>query len=149
MACDGEEHRYQEFVSWLREGFRAMDPQKRAYIIAEIEGRIGGFARLWHSPHIEEWVLDGLVVRPSHRGAGVGYSLLLHALDRAARWGARSVVAHVRKDNVPAIRIHEKAGFQPEARTYRNSYGEERRGNGGQYRVQLPLKNANPRCGTR
>ena len=148
MACDSEEHRYEEFMSWLEDDFATLDHRNRAYVVAETEDVIVGFVRLWHSPHIDEWVIDGIVVSPSRRKAGVGYSLLLQALGLAARSGAPSVVAHVRKDNMPAVIIYEKAGFQRETTDYLNSYGDRRADHGWQYRLQLPLKNVRQRSDT-
>ena len=148
MACDGEEHRYEEFMSWLEVDFATLDHRNRAYIVAEIEDVIVGFVRLWHSPHIDEWVIDGIVVTPSRRRAGVGYRLLLKALALAQTSGAPSVVAHVRKDNIPSIIIYERAGFQRETTDYLNSYGQRRTGRGWQYRLQLPLKNVKHRPDT-
>ena len=144
MACDGEEDRFEEFVEWLEKEFRDLDHRSRMYIVAELEAQMVGFVRLWRSPHIDEWVIDGIVVSPSHRNVGIGHSLLLRALDQAASLCADSVVAHIRKGKAPAIRIHEKAGFRRETETYRNSYGEECRDYGWQYRIALPAKDGQP-----
>lgn len=139
MACDGEEHRYEEFVAWLAEDFATLDHRNRAYVVAEAEGVIVGFARLWNSPHIREWVIDGLVVSPSHRRKGVGRSLLSRALNLAGASGASSVIVQVSRDNTPAIALYEKAGFRRERAEYLNSYGRPRQGCGWQWRVKLPL----------
>ena len=148
MACDGEEHRYEEFVSYLEMEFASLDHESRAYVVAETDGVIAGFIRLWNSPHINEWVVDGTVVSPSRRRAGMGYALLLQAMDLATESGAPSVLAHVKKDNIPSISIVEKAGFQRETMDYLNSYGERRLGRGWQYRLRLPSDNARRRPDT-
>ena len=62
-----------------------MDHERRMYFLAEEEGVVVGFIRLWNSPHINEWVADGIVVRPSHRQKGVGIRLLECAMEKAAR----------------------------------------------------------------
>ena len=145
MACDSEEHRYEEFMSWLEDDFATLDHRNRAYLVAEIEDVIVGFVRLWNSPHINEWVIDGIVVSPSRRRVGVGYSLLLQALDLTTTSGALSIVAHVRTDNIRALAIFERAGFQRETMEYLNSYGERRAGHGWQYRLQLRSKDLKQR----
>jgi len=138
MACDSGEHRYDKLASWLDKDFATLDHANRAYIVAELDEVIVGFVRLWHSPHIDEWVIDGIVVDPAHRKTGVGYGLLRRALDLATTSGASSVVAHVRRGNVSSITIVEKAGFRRETTDYLNSYGEPRSGRGWQYRLHLP-----------
>jgi len=137
MACDDEAPRYDEFVAWLKEEFASLDHQRRMYVIAEERGLAVGFVRLWHSPHIEEWIIDGIVVTPSHRRRGVGAGLLSRALHLAQQSGAASVVAHARADRVAAIALYEKAGFERETTTYLNSYGEPRSGTGWQLRLEF------------
>ena len=140
MACDGEEHRRDEFVSWLAEEFATLDHQRRAYFVAEADGVVVGFVRLWHSPHIGEWVIDGIVVSPSHRRRGVAFGLLSRALDLAAESGAASVVVHVLNDNAPAMALYDKVGFRRETTDYRNSYGQRRQGRGWQCRIEAPVR---------
>jgi RimJ/RimL family protein N-acetyltransferase len=140
MACDGEESRYEEFLAWLAKDFAGMDHSTRAYIVAEDDGAIVGFARLWRSPHIDEWLNDGMVVAPAYRRRGIGRLLLGHLLDLAWKLGAGSVIAHVSEGNAPSIRLHEKAGFRREPLlSFKNSYGTQHGpGWGGQYRILRP-----------
>ncbi len=137
MASDGDESRYDEFISWLKKDFVSLDHSRRAYIVAESEGTIVGFIRLWHSPHVDEWFNDGMVVSPAFRRQGIGRCLLQQALQLAIRMGAFSVIAQIGKDNIASIRLHEKAGFLPETTEYLNSYGQSRSGVGRQYRLRL------------
>jgi len=53
-----------------------------------------------------------IATHPDHRRAGVGAALLVHALARGR--GAHCTVAtlEVRRGNVPAIRMYERAGFR-------------------------------------
>lgn len=147
MAADGEEHRYEELMSWLEKEFATLDHRRRAYILAEVGGIIAGFVRLWRSPHINEWLIDGIAVSPPHRKKGIGYELLLRAMDLAAELGASSVIVHARKGNAAAIALYEKAGFQRETTEYLNSYGEKREGVGWQCRVRLPPKGGGSKIG--
>ena len=137
MACDEDAGRYDEFVAFLREDFASLDPLRRAYIVAEEEGRIVGFIRLWHSPHVDEWFIDGMVVSPAHRRRGIGRRLLQEALRLAVRMGASPVIAQIRNDNIASVRLHEATGFRRESAEYLNSYGQPRSGWGWQYRLIL------------
>lgn len=137
MACDGDESRYDEFLSCLEKDFASLDHNRRVYIVAESDGVIVGFIRLWHSPHVDEWFNDGMVVSPAFRRQGIGRGLLQQSLQLATRMGASSVIAQIRKDNIASRRFHKKAGFLPEITEYLNSYGDPRTGVGWQYRVHL------------
>ena len=137
MACDDEEYRYEEFLTWIREDFKKIDHSRKAYIMAEAFGRIVGFIRVWHSPHNSKWMNDGMVVLPEHRNQGVGHRLVVEALRLAKDMGAECVYLHTWKDNLPSIRIHEKAGFQRVTDTFVNSCGDPRNGTSWEYRRNL------------
>ena len=137
MACDEEVGRFDEFVAFLETDFASLDPARRVYLVAECEGRIVGFLRLWHSPHVDEWFNDGMVVDPAHRRRGIGRRLLREALRVAGRMGAASLVAQIRRGNPASIRLHESAGFLRETTNYVNSHGQPRSGVGWQYRIRL------------
>jgi ribosomal protein S18 acetylase RimI-like enzyme len=130
MACYEDEDRYEEFLVWLAEEFLSLNHSRRAYLVAEESSRIVGFVRLWHTPHIDEWVLDGIVVATDFRRRGIGRELVRRTLALAREMGADSVVVHVSRKNPPAISLYEQAGFCREADDYRNSHGQWRRGVG-------------------
>lgn len=137
MACDEEVGRFDEFVEFLQKDFASLDPARRAYLVAEDDGAIVGFLRLWHSPHVDEWFNDGMVVHPAQRRRGIGRRLLQEALRLAGRMGAHSLVAQILRSNLASIRLHEAAGFRQETTDYINSYGDPRNGVGWQYRIRL------------
>jgi RimJ/RimL family protein N-acetyltransferase len=137
MASDGDSERFDEFVRFLDGEFDRLDAERRFYVVAELKGMIIGFVRIWHSPHIGEWVNDGIVVLPEYRRQAVGGRLLKTALALAAERGAKSVVAHVLDCNPASILFHERMGFEREVSCYRNSYGELRAAGGWQYRIWL------------
>jgi len=105
--------------------------------VAEAAGRIIGFIRLWHSPHIDEWVLDGIVVAREYRRRGIGRRLVRGVLDLARTLGAASVIVHPSRRNLPAIALYEQTGFRREAGDYRNSFGQWRRGVGWLCRARV------------
>ena len=61
-----------------------------------------------------ELVYFGL--RPSARGRGIALGLLNYGLEAAHAHRARQMVLAVDRDNIPAIRLYERAGFLSEAR---------------------------------
>ena len=137
MACDDEEYRYEEFLTWIREDFKNIDNSRKAYIMAEAFGRIVGFVRVWHSPHNSKWMNDGMVVLPEHRNHGVGHRLVVEALRLSKDMGAECLYFHTWKDNYPSIRIHERAGFECVTDTFVNSYGNRRNGTSWELRRNL------------
>ncbi|KKM14410.1 hypothetical protein LCGC14_1706430 [marine sediment metagenome] len=140
MACDGEESRYGEFLSWLEEDFVALDHSRRAYIVAECDGVIVGFVRVWHSPHVKAWFNDGMVVAPAFRRQGIGRDLLARALQLAERMGARSLISQIRKSNTASIRLHENAGFVPDVTDGPDPYGSPRPAARRQYRIRVQAR---------
>jgi ribosomal-protein-alanine N-acetyltransferase len=77
---------------------------------------ITGFCNYWIVPDPEsrggEVHILAIATHPDHRRAGIGAALLAHALARGR--DARCTVAtlEVRRGNVPAIRMYERAGFR-------------------------------------
>jgi 8-oxo-dGTP pyrophosphatase MutT (NUDIX family)/RimJ/RimL family protein N-acetyltransferase len=140
MACDDEEYRYEEFLAWIREDFKNIDRTRKAYIMAMAFGRIVGFVRVWHSPHNDKWMNDGMVVLPEHRNRGVGHRLVVEAGNLSKGLGAECLYFHTWKDNYPSIRVHEKAGFERVSDTFVNSYGNPRNGTSWEFRRNLLAK---------
>jgi len=135
-SVEGDGDRYNEFLAFLGEEFNTIDHRVRFYVVTARAGQLAGFVRIWHSPHIEEWVNDGMAVLPAYRRQGIGRELLETALSLAAERGAESVIAHIANGNAVSIRLHERLGFQRETPCYRNSYGSFRSGTGWRFRLQ-------------
>lgn len=53
----------------------------------------------------------GMGVLKSFQGQGIGYALLRHGLEEAAKAGIMNIELRVRTYNRPAIALYEKAGF--------------------------------------
>jgi len=53
----------------------------------------------------------GMGLLPSFRGQGVGYNLLMKALDHAKKMGLEKVELNVYSENAPAIGLYKKCGF--------------------------------------
>ena len=140
MDTDEASSRYGEFIEFLDGEFARLDRCSRAYVVAEAGKTIVGFVRIWDSPHIREWVIDGLVVHPAHRRKGVAHRLILQALDLVRAGGGSSVISDIRSDNAAAARLHRRVGFHRETNSYLNAYGERRSGWGWQWRLMLPAE---------
>lgn len=83
-------------------------------VIAEThDGRGLGFYVVSTQDRLERGghVLEFLGVLPQARGAKVGETLLQDALKVMREAGAPTCALEVEKDNVPAVRLYEKAGF--------------------------------------
>jgi len=85
-------------------------------LIAHCLGRLVGFVQLVrhppeHTPYVGYWLFS-LYVRPPFRGAGIGETLSLAIIDRARGEGAQMLDLLVFNDNIPAIRMYRKLGFE-------------------------------------
>ncbi len=79
-------------------------------------GQLAGFVQLVrhppeHFPYIGHW-LFGLVVKSRHQGFGIGERLSLTVIARSREEGAPAVSLLVDDDNVRAIRLYRKLGFE-------------------------------------
>jgi phosphinothricin acetyltransferase len=92
----------------------ARDADRHPVVVAEVEGRIVGWASLnpWSSRKGYARTGEGSVyVHTESRGRGVGRSLLAALLDRAR--GARTgvIIARIAERNEPSVRLFEQFGF--------------------------------------
>ena len=81
-----------------------------ASFVAESAGEVVGYAFVWmiyEQAHLINVAVDG-----SRRGRGFGEALLFHVLSYARRNGAERMHLEVRENNVPAISLYERYGFQ-------------------------------------
>src|SRR2546430_7231742 len=93
------------------------DPQRGRLLVATIGGRPIGLAALsfvWPLEHggRSAW-LEELYVEPSHRGRGIGRTLLRAACRVAARAGAAAVDLEVDAAHRRAGRLYARAGLPP------------------------------------
>jgi [ribosomal protein S18]-alanine N-acetyltransferase len=75
-----------------------------------------GFCNYWIVPDPEarggEVHILAIATHPDHRRGGVGAALLGHALARGRDARCTLATLEVRRGNVPAIRMYERAGFR-------------------------------------
>ncbi len=95
---------------WEERTFRGlMRRPSAALMVAEVEGRVEGFAVIWFAA--DEGELGDLAVRPERRRAGIARELLRRSIDEAERRHIRSLYLEVRASNLAARRLYESAGF--------------------------------------
>jgi len=87
----------------------------RWYVGAEVvPGELAGYAGLWFDGEDTQVMTIG--VARDRQGAGIGSVLLGALLERSRDLGARAVLLEVRVDNVPALALYERFGFEREGR---------------------------------
>jgi len=70
----------------------------------------------------EEAEIITFCILPKYRGRGIGQKLLNHHMDFLKGYGLKHLFLEVREDNIPAIMLYEKAGFEKKGRR-KNYYG--------------------------
>ena len=98
---------------WTREMFMGELERAdvvRAYVARTAGWAVAGYCSAWLVA--DELHVNNLAVRPECRRSGVGRALVEHALDAAAREGARRATLEVRRSNAPALRLYERLGFK-------------------------------------
>lgn len=85
-------------------------PDRRHYVVAEVDGAIVGYAGLVATGHQAD--VQTLAVARGRQGAGLGKVLLDDLLAEAVRRGAAEVLLEVRADNTAAQVLYAGAGFE-------------------------------------
>lgn len=88
-----------------------------AHVVALDGGRVVGWCDIlpaW-AHAVRHCGTVGMGVLAAYRGRGIGQQLLSACLDRARANGITRVELEVRADNLRAIKLYERMGFQQEA----------------------------------
>ena len=86
------------------------DPARELFVI-EDDGERAGVLRLDNDEGVPGQVVLSIAVAPGRRGRGVGRRALEGVLG-AAKPSTRRIVALVRPDNEPSLKVFERAGFE-------------------------------------
>ena len=79
------------------------------YVLRTADQPVAGFCAFWRVA--EQIHINNLAVRPELRGQGLGSRLLQGVIAEAAELGASHLTLEVRRSNVAALRLYERAGF--------------------------------------
>lgn len=96
------------------EWFHANPGGRYPILVAEIDGVIAGWARLYQwspRPAYDRTAENAVYVSADFRGRGLGKHLLLEVLRRGYDAGVRNVIARVVEGNPASLRLHEAVGF--------------------------------------
>lgn len=95
------------------------DSKNRLFIVAVIDGSICGTLTFWGNSRkrLEHWGEMGVSVLKKYWNMGIGTALIQYLIDWADRGGVvKKIDLMVREDNLPAINLYKKMGFQVEGR---------------------------------
>lgn len=92
-----------------------------AQFVALDEGRVVGWCDVTRKTHatLSHGGVLGMGVAASHRGRGVGRRLLATTVETALARGLTRIELTVRADNVAAIALYRRSGFEAEGRMRR------------------------------
>jgi len=112
---------------WSEESFRKeiTDNRLAFYIVAEIDGRMVGYAGLWGI--VDEGHITNVAVHPDFRRKGIGEALITVLLSHTRENGILSHTLEVRASNEAAISLYMKFGFEPAGlrKNYYEDNGED------------------------
>lgn len=112
---------------WSEESFRNEIKENRMafYIVAEIGGRMAGYAGLWCI--VDEGHITNVAVHPEFRRRGIGEALVSVLLAHTIQNGIHSHTLEVRASNEAAISLYTKFGFVPAGlrKNYYEDNGED------------------------
>lgn len=104
-----EQHSFKS--PWSRETFKAELLREWARVdVVRLDGRVIAFCNYWLVT--TELHILAIATHPDHRGRGIARDLLDHVLDVARATGCSLATLEVRRSNVPAIALYERAGFK-------------------------------------
>lgn len=96
---------------WPRETFAGELGRDWARVdLALRDGRVIGFCNYWIVT--TELHVLAIATHPDERGRGVATALLRHVLDTAIATGCALATLEVRRSNLAAIALYERAGFK-------------------------------------
>ena len=89
---------------------KAMQNSENVYLVADIDGRVVGYAGFWCS--FESADLCNIAVAPGFRRRGVAVAILQEAFQLLAEKDVQKILLEVRCSNEPAILLYQREGFE-------------------------------------
>ena len=100
-------------IPWSLNSFKMeMENSMALYIVAEVGGRIAGYAGLWQI--IDEGHITNVAVHPGFQGMGIGEKLMKELIEESKKRCLSSMTLEVRINNLPAINLYKKLDFDIE-----------------------------------
>lgn len=100
-------------IPWSLDSFKAeMENSMALYLVAEVGGRIAGYAGLWQI--IDEGHITNVAVHPGFQGMGIGEKLMKELIEESKKRCLNSMTLEVRINNLPAINLYKKLKFDIE-----------------------------------
>jgi ribosomal-protein-alanine N-acetyltransferase len=104
-----EQHSFK--APWPRDTFKAELLREWARLdVGRIDGKLVTFCNYWLVT--TELHILAIATHPDYRGRGIASELLAHVLAVARDTGCSLATLEVRRANVPAIALYERAGFK-------------------------------------
>lgn len=99
-------------VPWSRKSFEEelLKNKAAAYLVAEIDGFIAGYAGIWHI--VDEGHITNVAVHPAYRSKGIAGALLKAMMELFESCGVTKFTLEVRVSNKTAVKLYEKLGFK-------------------------------------
>ncbi len=98
---------------WSEEAFKSdiMENDRAFYIVAEIDGRLAGYAGLWVI--VDEGHITNVAVAPENRRKGIGRAIVATLIEVAEENGLNSFTLEVRESNLAAQALYREFKFKP------------------------------------
>jgi ribosomal-protein-alanine N-acetyltransferase len=104
-----EQHSFKS--PWPRDTFKAELLREWARLdVGRIDGKLVGFCNYWLVT--TELHILAIATHPDYRGRGLASQLLAHVIGIARSTGCSLATLEVRRSNIPAIALYERAGFK-------------------------------------
>ena len=80
-------------------------------MVAELDGAVVGYAKLYHARTEQRFYVHQLYILPAKQGLGLGHRLMACAEERARELGADRIWLGVMVKNAQAVAWYKKMGF--------------------------------------
>jgi ribosomal protein S18 acetylase RimI-like enzyme len=84
----------------------------------EEEGRIAGFTQIHRRGTTDTWYISAVGVHPDFRRRGIAQQLVESAIELVHQRNGKRLLLDVIEENVPAVNLYEKLGFEHYASNY-------------------------------
>lgn len=112
-----------ENYSWMDGNLRILEAEQDTYsYYKDFLSQVGTLCCIWNldgeyvsalriEPYRDGALISGLATCPKYRKRGYAYHLVESTVDYLRECGIKRLYSHIRNDNIPSIKVHEKCGF--------------------------------------